>query len=322
MPDLPSTVAPILSVRGLSKVYGARRSLFGRGGGPALTAVDDVSLDLYPGENLGIVGESGSGKTTLGRLMLRVVEPSAGSITYRPAGGEPIAVSTLGKAALKRFHADVRLVFQDPFASLNPRMTVKQIVGDPFYIRGLASGRALEEKVADLLEQVGLDPASMERYPHAFSGGQRQRIGIARALALDPRIIVADEATSALDVSIRSQILDLLLDIQQRRGLSFVFISHDISVVHYFCNRVAVMRRGTHRRDRRRRHDLPAAGASLHAGIDLGRPQPRPASQANDAPGALPARAGRAVTRPVRQPALPFPRSTYAVERLPGTPND
>ena len=123
-------------------------------------------------------------------------------------------------------------------------MTVKQIVGDPFYIRGLASGRALEEKVADLLEQVGLDPASMERYPHAFSGGQRQRIGIARALALDPRIIVADEATSALDVSIRSQILDLLLDIQQRRGLSFVFISHDISVVHYFCNRVAVMRRG------------------------------------------------------------------------------
>lgn len=235
---------PILSVRGLTKVYGGEKGLFSRKAAPDLTAVDRVSLDLYPGENLGIVGESGSGKTTLGRLMLRVIEPTAGQITYRPSPAASVDVSSLGRAELKRFHADVRLVFQDPFASLNPRMTVKQIVGDPFYVRDLARGRELDDKVADLLEQVGLDPAAMERYPHAFSGGQRQRIGIARALALNPRIIVADEATSALDVSIRSQILDLLLDIQQRRGLSFVFISHDISVVHYFCNRVAVMWRG------------------------------------------------------------------------------
>jgi peptide/nickel transport system ATP-binding protein len=138
----------------------------------------------------------------------------------------------------------VRLVFQDPFASLNPRMTVKQIIGDPLYVNGMARGPALTRRVAGLLELVGLDPLAMERYPHAFSGGQRQRIGIARALALDPRVIVADEATSALDVSIRSQILDLLLDIQKRLSLSFIFISHDISVVRYFCDRVAVMHRG------------------------------------------------------------------------------
>ena len=138
----------------------------------------------------------------------------------------------------------MRLVFQDPFSSLNPRMTVKQIIGDPLYVSGEARGAALERKVAALMELVGLEPFAMERYPHAFSGGQRQRIGIARALALDPRIIIADEATAALDVSIRTQILDLLLDIQKRLELSFIFISHDISVVRYFCDRVAVMHRG------------------------------------------------------------------------------
>jgi peptide/nickel transport system ATP-binding protein len=203
-----------------------------------------VDLDLYPGENLGIVGESGSGKTTLGRLILRVVEPSTGSVIYRLADGKIVDVATLDKAGLRRFHADVRLVFQDPFASLNPRWTVKQIVGDPLFVKGLMHGRRLEEKVASLLSLVGLEPAMMDRYPHAFSGGQRQRIGIARALALDPRVIIADEATSALDVSIRSQILDLLLDIQKRLNLSYIFISHDISVVRYFCDRVAVMHKG------------------------------------------------------------------------------
>ncbi len=236
-------VQPILTVRNVSKTYGGGGGLFGKT--PfALKAVDDVSLDLHAGENLGIVGESGSGKTTLGRLILRITEPSNGEITYRPHPGAEIDVRVLSKQQLRDFHRQVRLVFQDPFASLNPRMTVKQVIGDPLVVAGGMSGKAIEEKVAHLLQLVGLDPLAMERYPHAFSGGQRQRIGIARALALDPRIIVADEATSALDGSIRSQILDLLLDIQQQLDLSYIFISHDISTVRYFCDRVAVMHKG------------------------------------------------------------------------------
>jgi peptide/nickel transport system ATP-binding protein len=242
--SLSSSVEPVLSVRGVSKVYGAPSRMFG-GGGRGLVAVDDASLDLFPGENLGIVGESGSGKTTIGRMILRVVEPTSGSIHFRAdADAPPIDVTSLGKSDLRRYHQDVRLIFQDPFASLNPRMTVKQIIADPLVVSGTMSGKAVEARVAQLLEKVGLDPLAMERYPHAFSGGQRQRIGIARALALDPKVIVADEATSALDVSIRSQILDLLLDIQKQLHLSFIFISHDISVVRYFCDRVAVMHKG------------------------------------------------------------------------------
>jgi len=241
-PDPATTRQPVLSVRHLSKLYGASTSWFG-GHGHAIKAVDDVSFDLYPGENLGIVGESGSGKTTLGRLILRTVEPSAGQVTYL-GQGEPVEVTGLNKRQLKGFHRDVRLVFQDPFASLNPRMTVKEIIGDPLIVSDTMRGAALERRVIELLELVGLDAMAMERYPHAFSGGQRQRIGIARALALDPKIIIADEATAALDVSIRAQILDLLLEIQKRLDLSFIFISHDISVVRYFCDRVAVMHGG------------------------------------------------------------------------------
>ena len=238
----PAEQQPVLSVRNLSKVYGASKGWLG-GNAYALKAVDDVSFDLYPGENLGIVGESGSGKTTLGRLVLRTVEPTSGQVTYF-GDGAAVDVTGLSKRQLRDFHRDVRLVFQDPFASLNPRMTVKQIVGDPLVVGRGMSGTAIDKRVGELMELVGLDPLAMERYPHAFSGGQRQRIGIARALALDPKIIIADEATAALDVSIRSQILDLLLDIQKRLNLSFIFISHDISVVRYFCDRVAVMHRG------------------------------------------------------------------------------
>ncbi len=229
---------PILSVRNLGKTFGWH------GNTNTLRAVDDANFDLYPGENLGIVGESGSGKTTLGRLILRTVEPTTGTVLYRGKDGRETDVTKLGKKELRNFHREVRLVFQDPFASLNPRMTVKEVIADPLIVNGLAKGKALEDRVAELMRLVGLDPMGMERYPHAFSGGQRQRIGIARSLALDPRIIIADEATSALDVSIRSQILDLLLDIRQRLNLSFIFISHDISVVRYFCDRVAVMHRG------------------------------------------------------------------------------
>lgn len=242
-PSIVPDAKPVLEVRNLTKIYGGSRGLLG-GKSFELRAVDDVSFDLYPGENLGIVGESGSGKTTLGRLILRTVEPTSGRVTYHDRRGQPIDVTALNKAGLRGFHRDVRLVFQDPFASLNPRMTVRDVIADPLVVTGSATGAALEQRVAELMELVGLDPATMERYPHAFSGGQRQRIGIARALALDPRIIIADEATAALDVSIRSQILDLLLAIQKRLNLSFIFISHDISVVRYFCDRVGVMHRG------------------------------------------------------------------------------
>jgi len=231
-----------LSAQNLTKTYGASTSWFG-GNSFAIKAVDDVSLELHAGENLGIVGESGSGKTTLGRMLLRTVEPTSGTVTFSGDEG-PVEVTALSKRGLRAYHRQVRLVFQDPFASLNPRMTVGDIIADPLVATTRLSARAREQRVCDLLELVGLDAAARERYPHAFSGGQRQRIGIARALALDPKIIIADEATAALDVSIRAQILDLLLDIQKRLDLSFIFISHDISVVRYFCDRVAVMHRG------------------------------------------------------------------------------
>jgi len=241
--EAPAETADIvLSARNLTKIYGASSSWFG-GNSFAIKAVDDVSFDLHAGENLGIVGESGSGKTTLGRMLLRIVEPTSGSVTFLDDNG-PREITSLSKRALRDFHRQVRLVFQDPFASLNPRMTVRDIVADPLVVAGKLDARARDRRVAELLELVGLDPAMRERYPHAFSGGQRQRISIARALALEPRIVIADEATAALDVSIRAQILDLLLDIQKRLGLSFIFISHDISVVRYFCDRVAVMHRG------------------------------------------------------------------------------
>ncbi|MDF0600421.1 ABC transporter ATP-binding protein [Psychromarinibacter sp. C21-152] len=234
---------PILKIRNLSKHFGHVGGWFSRAG-PSIRAVDDVSFDLHRGENLGIVGESGSGKTTLGRMIMRIIEPTSGEVIYTGSDDKDQDVLALQRKGLKKYHAAVRMIFQDPFASLNPRMTVKQIVGDPLKINNIASGRARDDRVAELLEMVGLSAEMMDRYPHAFSGGQRQRIGIARALALDPRIIIADEATSALDVSIRSQILDLLLDLQKRLDLSFIFIAHDISVVRYFCDRVLVMHKG------------------------------------------------------------------------------
>lgn len=227
---------PILQVRDLSMHFGHGKT--------STKAVDGVSLSLMPGESLGIVGESGSGKTTMGRCLLRVYDPTAGAIDYRQPDGTVVDLVTANKQTLKQCRREIRMIFQDPVGSLNPRMTVAQIVGEPLLVNGLATGKALDERVADLLQSVGLEPAWRERYPHAFSGGQRQRIGIARAIALNPRIIVADEATSALDVSLRSQMLDLLLNLQDKLGLSFVFISHDIAVIRYFCDRVAVMHRG------------------------------------------------------------------------------
>lgn len=229
---LAETLPPVLEVRNLSMTFGP------------IKAVDNVSFSLRPGETLGVVGESGSGKTTVGRCLLRVYNPSGGEALYHRADGSTVDLVTADKGPLKACRREIRMIFQDPISSLNPRMTVAQVIGEPMLVNGVAKGKELDDRVADLMQQVGLNPDWRERYPHAFSGGQRQRIGIARAISLNPRIVVADEATSALDVSIRAQVLDLLMELQDRLGLSYIFISHDLGVIRYMCDRVAVMYRG------------------------------------------------------------------------------
>jgi peptide/nickel transport system ATP-binding protein len=235
-PALPADRLPVIEVESLKMQFGT--------GSAALAAVDDVSLQVRAGETLGIVGESGSGKTTMGRCLLRVYDPTGGAIRYRRADGAVVDLAKADKPTLSACRREIRMIFQDPVSSLNPRMTVAQVIGEPLLVNGIAKGKDLDERVAGLMRQVGLDPAWRERYPHAFSGGQRQRIGIARAIALNPRVIVADEATSALDVSLRFQVLDLLLKLQDELGLAYIFISHDIGVIRYMCDRVGVMYRG------------------------------------------------------------------------------
>jgi peptide/nickel transport system ATP-binding protein len=227
---------PVIAVSNL-------RMHFGPASGP-VKAVDDVSIEVKLNETLGIVGESGSGKTTLGRCLLRVVDPTAGRIDYRRQDGSVVDLAVADKLTLKTCRHEIRMIFQDPVSSLNPRMTVAQVIGEPLLVNGIAKGAELDDRVAELMRQVGLEPAWRERYPHAFSGGQRQRIGIARAIALEPRLIVADEPTSALDVSLRAQMLDLLIRLQDQLGLAYILISHDMGVIRYMCDRVAVMYRG------------------------------------------------------------------------------
>ena len=219
---------PMLRVRGLKKY-------FGRHDRP-VRAVDDVSFDIAPGEVLGLVGESGSGKSTIGRTLLKLIEPSAGSILF-----EGVDLATLSARAMQPYRRRLQIIFQDPYASLNPRRRVGDTLAEALATHGLHPGPARATRIAELLSLVGLAPGHAARYPHEFSGGQRQRIGIARALAVEPRFIVADEPVSALDVSIQAQVINLLSDLRERFGLTMLFISHDLDVVEYLCDRIVVL---------------------------------------------------------------------------------
>ena len=227
----------LVEVRNVTKIYPRSESVLGGKSGVEVRAVDDVSLDIHPGETLGLVGESGSGKSTLGRLILRLIEPTSGRIHFE---GHDLLAASAGE--MRRLRRDMQIIFQDPFASLDPRYRVEDIIAEPLIIHGNKAG--VRARVTELLRAVGLDESILRRFPHEFSGGQRQRIGIARALALRPKFIVADEPVSALDVSVGAQIVNLLGQLQRDFGLTYLFISHSMPVVRYLSTRIAVMYRG------------------------------------------------------------------------------
>jgi peptide/nickel transport system ATP-binding protein len=232
-PRRQATLAPmaLVEVRNLTKIYS--------GGAHAIRAVDDVSLDIHAGETLGLVGESGCGKSTLGRLILRLIEPTSGSIHFNQ-----LDVLAARAGELRRLRREMQIIFQDPFGSLDPRMTVEQVIAEPLLVHEQSTRAERRTRAGELLNAVGLDPSALNRYPHEFSGGQRQRIGIARALALRPKFIVADEPVSALDVSVGAQIVNLLARLQREFGLTYLFISHSMPVVRYLATRIAVMNCG------------------------------------------------------------------------------
>jgi peptide/nickel transport system ATP-binding protein len=230
---------PLIEIKGLSKRFPIHSGLSRRVTGE-VRAIDGVDLTIMRGETLGLVGESGCGKSTTGRAILRAIEPTAGEILFHDRDG-PVDVARLGRHELKRVRRRMQMVFQDPYASLNPRMNVEEIIAEPLICLDRLSGRQRRERVVELLELVGLNAGYLLRYPHTFSGGQRQRIGIARALALEPDFVVCDEAVSALDVSVQAQVLNLLTEIQERLGTTYLFISHDLGVIEHQCDRVAVM---------------------------------------------------------------------------------
>ena len=234
-PGSSAAAAPLLEVKDLKKHFAVRRGLFGRSAG-TVHAVDGISFEVGAGETLGLVGESGCGKSTAGKAILKLVDPTAGEVRLRGR-----RIDTLSGTALREARREIQVVFQDPYSSLSPRRTVRQIVSEPLTNFAVAAGAELAQRVEALLAKVGLRPDQLDRYPHEFSGGQRQRIGIARALALNPALIVCDEPVSALDVSVQAQVINLLADLQREFGLSYLFIAHDLAVVEHISDRVAVM---------------------------------------------------------------------------------
>jgi peptide/nickel transport system ATP-binding protein len=274
---------PLVEVRDVQKLYPVGGGFLARARG-WVRAVDGVSLAIEPGETLGLVGESGSGKSTLGRLMLRLIEPTAGDVLF-----EGRSLLQLGAAEMRALRRDMQIVFQDPYGSLNPRMRVATIVGEGLAIHRVGTRAERRDRVAELLELVGLSPDAARRYPHEFSGGQRQRIGIARALAVRPRFIVADEAVSALDVSIQAQILNLLQDLQRKLGLTMLFIAHDLRIIEHLSDRVAVMYQGKivelSSRDEIYRNPRHPYTRALLAAVPVPDPRQRRDHMAVDAPG-------------------------------------
>jgi peptide/nickel transport system ATP-binding protein len=233
-------IAPLLDVRGLRKYFPVTKGFLRRVSGQ-VRAVDDVSFTVNEGETLGLVGESGCGKTTVSRCILRAIDPTGGQVLYRTRDDRVVDLAPMSRQELAPFRKEIQMIFQDPFGSLNPRMTLLDNVGEPLLVNGVHSRKERTERVVELLRVVGLRPEFMHRFPHAFSGGQRQRIGIARALATNPRLVVADEPVSALDVSVQAQVLNLLLELQRMFRLTFLFVAHDLSVVRHIADRVAVM---------------------------------------------------------------------------------
>ncbi len=301
---------PLLDVKLLRKYFPIRKGFFRKTVGN-VRAVDDISFFINEGETLGLVGESGCGKTTASRCILRAIDPTSGQMLFRTEDGNVVDLATLNREQLKPLRSQMQMIFQDPYGSLNPRMTLFDIVGEPLLIDGMRNRRQREERVAELLRLVGLRPEFMQRFPHAFSGGQRQRIGIARALALNPRLVVADEPVSALDVSVQAQTLNLLLDLQKRLNLTYLFVSHNLSVVKHICDRVTVMYVGkivetatSHELFERPRHPYTAA---LLAALPVADPRIKTGNV--ELPGE--------VASPANPPSGCYfhPRCTYCIDR-------